>query len=94
MFLSIFSFIDIGCSDDHDWKDSEYGDGKNICRDLSLEWCENFQNYSNEAKRACPKTCGVCGRGSLKIIISFLNLLFIIETNSLILIFASSYILI
>jgi len=48
------------CIDDLRWVDTEYGDGKSRCPDMTQEWCQNHGDYSQEAKRACPRKCGVC----------------------------------
>ena len=49
------------CRDDSDWKDNRYGgDGKSRCKDLTLDWCNNHGKYSDEARRACPRSCGLC----------------------------------
>jgi len=48
------------CKDDENWNDSSYGDGSTKCADMKYDWCQNFGDYSTEAKRGCPKTCGVC----------------------------------
>ena len=56
-----FSVSDDSCKDDPNWYDAEYGDGKGKCVDMTTDWCQNHGEYSSEAKRACPKKCGVCG---------------------------------
>ena len=48
------------CEDDENWKDSDHGDGLGRCADMTEDWCQNHGDYSTEAKRACPKACGVC----------------------------------
>ena len=48
------------CKDDPNWDDVDYGDGKGKCVDMTTDWCQNHGEYSSEAKRACPRTCGVC----------------------------------
>ena len=49
------------CEDDPNWRDSLHGgDGTAGCVDMIRDWCENYGNYSDAAKEACPKTCGVC----------------------------------
>ena len=55
----ILSFV--GCQDDPYWRDSKYGgDGNARCIDLTLDWCNNHGQYSKEAQRACPASCGLC----------------------------------
>ena len=46
--------------------DNQYGDGKSSCVDMTANpgWCQNYGDYSIEAKRACPKSCGVCSTGT------------------------------
>ena len=52
------------CEDDPNWRDSKYGgDGTDRCSDMTYHFCNDFGKYSTEAKRACPKTCGVCSYG-------------------------------
>jgi len=49
------------CEDDLSWVDDKYdGDGASTCADLKFKWCYNYGEYSAEARRACPKTCGLC----------------------------------
>jgi len=49
------------CEDDPNWTDFRHGgDGNAHCVDMTLDWCNNQGAYSTEAKRACPKSCGVC----------------------------------
>ena len=55
--------FDIGCEDDIDWTDFKYGDGKASCMDMTYDWCTNYGEYSHEAQRACPLTCGLCLTG-------------------------------
>ena len=51
----------VGCQDDPRWRDSKYGgDGNARCIDLTLDWCNNHGQYSKEAQRACPASCGLC----------------------------------
>ena len=57
--VCILSFV--GCQDDPYWRDSKYGgDGNARCIDLTLDWCNNHGEYSKEAQRACPASCGLC----------------------------------
>ena len=49
------------CKDDETWTDHQYGNGKSKCPDMIPDYCNNFGEYSIEAKGACPKACGVCG---------------------------------
>ena len=53
-------FLGAPCIDDLKWVDTKYGDGKSRCPDMTKEWCQNHGDYSLEAKRACPNTCGAC----------------------------------
>ena len=59
---SYFEIIVIfaACRDDPRWRDDKYGDGKDKCKDLTLDWCNNKGKYSIEAREACPKSCGLC----------------------------------
>ena len=51
------------CKDDDGWIDNKYeGDGTSKCSDMTPDWCNNHGDYSTEARRACPKTCGICGK--------------------------------
>ena len=34
---------------------------EDVSRDFYRRICENEDEYSSEARRACPKACGVCG---------------------------------
>lgn len=53
--------LDGVCEDDPDWVDDKFdGDGASTCADLKIKWCYNYGEYSAEARRACPKTCGLC----------------------------------
>ena len=56
--------LDLGCEDDSFWKDSRHGDGKARCIDLTLDYCNNRErwgdDYTEEARRNCPKSCGLC----------------------------------
>lgn len=52
--------VESGCKDDHNWLDSKYGDGTTGCIDLTLDWCNNHGEFSKEAQRACPVSCGRC----------------------------------
>ena len=57
--VCMLSFV--GCQDDPYWRDSKYGgDGNARCIDLTLDWCNNHGQYSKEAQRACPASCGLC----------------------------------
>ena len=57
--VCMLSFV--GCQDDPRWRDSKYGgDGNARCIDLTLDWCNNHGQYSKEAQRACPASCGLC----------------------------------
>lgn len=51
------------CADDPSWEDTRYGDGNATCATLAQNraWCNNYDRYSAEARRACPLACGVCG---------------------------------
>ena len=67
MFISCFLFLTFNaplsdlCEDDENWKDTEYGISPYVsCADMIDDWCQNYGDYSTEAKRACPKACGVC----------------------------------
>ena len=58
-WVCMLSFV--GCQDDPYWRDSKYGgDGNARCIDLTLDWCNNHGQYSKEAQRACPASCGLC----------------------------------
>ena len=57
------SVTDDSCKDDPNWYDAEYGDGKGKCVDMTTDWCQKHGEYSSEAKRACPRKCGVCDGG-------------------------------
>ena len=48
------------CIDDVNWRDSKYGDGKLKCSDMKLDWCQDNGDYSIEALKSCPRSCGVC----------------------------------
>jgi len=54
------------CYDDPSWTDYKYGDKNNIgrCIDLTLDFCNNNakygDNYTEEARKNCPKSCGLC----------------------------------
>ena len=51
------------CKDEEYWTDYKHGDGKASCMDMSTNWCNNFGDYSIEARRACPVACGLCSAG-------------------------------
>jgi len=52
------------CEDDSFWKDGKHGDGKARCVDLTLDYCNNRErygdDYTEEARKNCPKSCGLC----------------------------------
>jgi len=54
------------CRDDPNWTDYNYGDKNNLskCINLTLDYCNNVEaygeNYTEEARRFCPKSCGLC----------------------------------
>jgi len=54
------------CQDDPNWTDYNYGDKNNLskCINLTLDYCNNVEaygeNYTEEARRFCPKSCGLC----------------------------------
>ena len=48
------------CKDDENWTDSKYGEGLFKCSDMTLDDCENYAEYSAEARRACPEACNDC----------------------------------
>ncbi len=52
--------ITIECKDDSNWTDNKLGDGNLRCADMNTDWCENYGDYSTEAKEFCPSACGVC----------------------------------
>ena len=69
------------CIDDMNWKDSKYGDGKSKCSDMTQDWCQNRGDYSIEALKSCPRSCGVC-KGIHFCIIKFQLSNYVIITNS------------
>jgi len=56
------------CEDNLSWTDYKYGDGKDKCINLTLNWCNNGNgeftqeqlNYAEEARKNCPRACGLC----------------------------------
>ena len=50
----------IECKDDANWTDNKYGDGESKCTDMKADWCDNYGDYSSEAKEFCPLACSVC----------------------------------
>jgi len=52
------------CEDHLNWIDDQYGDGKSRCIDLTLDYCNNHNEwgmkYIREARKNCPKSCGIC----------------------------------
>ena len=52
------------CEDDRNWRDILHGDGKDSCDSMNPDFCTNHGEYSIEAKRACPRACGVCSYGN------------------------------
>ena len=52
------------CEDDRNWRDIQHGDGKDSCDSMNPDFCTNHGEYSIEAKRACPRACGVCSYGN------------------------------
>ena len=58
------------CEDDPKWHDTKYGDGSDRCSTMTYELCNYPGNYSSEAKRACPKSCGVCSIGIPEYLVS------------------------
>ena len=50
----------IECKDDPDWRDYRYGVKNHTCLDVTLKWCNEYGNYSEEVKHACPESCGIC----------------------------------
>ena len=52
------------CEDDRNWRDNLHGDGKDSCNSMNPDFCTNHGEYSIEAKRACPRACGVCSYGN------------------------------
>ena len=50
----------IVCRDDPNWKDNNYGDGSSGCAHMTPDWCENYGDYSTEAKEFCPSKCDSC----------------------------------
>ena len=54
------------CEDDRNWRDTLHGDGKDSCDSMNPDFCTNHGEYSIEAKRACPRACGVCSYGNTR----------------------------
>ena len=58
----------LDCEDNLSWTDYKYGDGKDKCINLTLNWCNNGNgefteqqlNYAKEARKNCPRACGLC----------------------------------
>jgi len=54
------------CKDNEKWTDHRYGDANNLsrCVDLTLDYCNNVEKYkeayTTEARKHCPKACGLC----------------------------------
>jgi len=59
----VYVFQKPKCADDPNWRDNSYGGtGTAVCVDMKSNpsWCTNHGDYSTEARRACPVSCGVC----------------------------------
>ena len=65
--------LDTECKDDDTWIDDKYGGtGSSKCSDMIPDLCNNYGDYSTEARRVCPKACGIC-QGRQLCRISWLN---------------------
>jgi len=57
------------CEDDRNWRDTLHGDGKDSCDSMNPDFCTNHGEYAIEAKRACPRACGVCSYGNTRFLV-------------------------